>query len=639
MKKKLLSALMGANLLVTSLGFAGITVKAAPAEAWKNVYIMEAAPADAKQIVYFDGNLSGTNDEVYKITFTANHYQTGVDGWRFYVADGDSNAEMFFKDAMTVAEDDARGSFDREYAFAETSAAANPYTATAEMVVDFSTATPTANITFYDKNMVSFGNKTVTLDGIDSLQKIYVDMWSVGNLAYSTPKNTSLKIEKQVTGTWKNAYTMTSESNNNHGNESDENRYYDYFDGNLSGANGETYKITFAANHYQTGVHGWHFKVADGDSEQELFYKDVMTVAEGDARGSFDRKYAFAETSAAANPYTATVEMVVDFSTATPTADITFYDRNRVPFGNKKVTLDGIDSVQKIYVRMWSTGNLAYSAPKNVSFKIDEFVVGDWQDVYTMENETYSDNNYNCDYFDGNLSGANGEIYKIIYEAKSFQTGCPGWTFKLGDADTTVELFFKDVKDGRGAFDRTYAFTDTANPFKFIAEILIDFGAATPTADITFYDENKVAFGSKSVILDGIDSLQKISARVWDANADTLYYARPKDPSLRIGRFGQAENTIELAGATKMDSFVSVDLTIQNSEADSLPYALIAGYFKGNQLIWCDQETGSVAAGDTKNGHVFMIPEEIKGKFDKVTVYLWNGMDGLVPYTGAVDAQ
>ena len=639
MKKKLLSALMGANLLVTSLGFAGITVKAAPAEAWKNVYTMETEPAAANQIVYFDGDLSGTNDEVYKITFTANHYQTGVDGWGFKVADGDSVQELFYKDAMTVAEGDARGSFDREYAFAETSAAANPYTVITEAIVDFSTATPTANITFYDKNMVSFGNKAVTLDGIDSLQKIYVNMWSVGNLAYSTPKNASLKIEKQVTGTWKNAYTMTSESNNNHGNESDGNRYYDYFDGNLSGANGETYKITFTAKHYQTGVEGWHFKVADGDSVQDLFFKDVMTVAEGDARGSFDRKYAFAETSAAANPYTVTVEMVVDFSTATPTADITFYDKNRVPFGNKTVMLDGIDSVQKIYVQMWSIGNLAYSAPKNVSFKIDEFVVGDWQDVYTMENETYSDNNYNCDYFDGNLSGANGEIYKIIYEAKSYQTYCPGWAFKLGDADTTVELFFKDVKDDRGAFDRAYAFTDTVNPFKFIAEILIDFGAATPTADITFYDENKVAFGSKSVILDGIDSLQKISARVWDANAGTLQYARPKDPSLRISRFGQAENTIELAGATKMDSFVSVDLTIQNSEADSLPYALIAGYFKGNQLIWCDQETGAVAAGDTKNGHVFMIPEEIKGKFDKVTVYLWNGIDGLVPYTGAVDAQ
>ncbi len=113
MKKKFLSALMGANLLVTSLGFAGITVKAAPAEAWKNVYIMEAAPADAKQIVYFDGNLSGTNDEVYKITFTANHYQTGVYVWVLTGAAGETVKELFYKDVMTVAEGDVRGSFDR----------------------------------------------------------------------------------------------------------------------------------------------------------------------------------------------------------------------------------------------------------------------------------------------------------------------------------------------------------------------------------------------------------------------------------------------------------------------------------------------------------------------------------------------
>ena len=298
-----------------------------------------------------------------------------------------------------------------------------------------------------------------------------------------------------------------------------------YYDGSLSGANEEIYRVTFKGKIYRN-VDGFNFRLKDSDTTQVLFSRNESSY-------NFDGSHSY---TTANNPDNLEIVMLVDFSKATPTADIDFYINGAsTPFYTKSATLNDIDSIKKIDVYVWSSGNLDYSAPARPSLKIERKVIGHWEEKYATTGNPDLNGQFYYYLQNGGFSGSNSEKYRITFTAGHY-TNISGGELFVGDSDSTSRVFFKSDYSNRFENDDNLNFPNDSNPCYVTVQAVVDFSTNPPTADVYFYEkDNDTPFGSKTVTLTDIDSIQSISWKVWDVG--NIFYTTPKNPVLTIEEF------------------------------------------------------------------------------------------------------
>ena len=244
-------------------------------------------------------------------------------------------------------------------------------------------------------------------------------------------------------------------------------------------------------------------------------------------------------------------------------------------------------------------------------------------------------------FFKGDLPGTNGEKYIITYEGKA-RTNQPGMNFRLYYDDKYVNAYQKD--DYKEAYNGVSVNRGGVSPYNFKAVIEVDFSKEIPEAAVKVYDHDlTTVLVDKVEQLKGCTGLSKIGVKNWTTNGSNHeHYERPINPKLTIKKVEEAveeiTETIALNSVAVSGSEVAVDVEIVAVEED-IPYALIAAYYNGNNLVYADYESDVVTAGTSKVGHTFDIPSAVAGNYTNVYVYLWDGVDSIVPYTEPVSAN
>ena len=627
-RSRILSLVLCISMVLSLFTFNAVNVSAEEGT-WEELYSYTGSAGvtdDGKTRFLFNNNngIKLRKGYKYHIVLETKVYISGIGGGDFKIADADSSVRLFYRPdgGKKVISD----SSETQLTY---SANSGQNAVKFDMLFDMTTATPTASVDVYDVGKTTkLGTINANLTGIDSIQKIYYIPWADREDGYQSMYQSTLKVYKftDKISDWSTVYS-NSWANGGLGYHPN-GQVVTYYDGSLSGANEEIYRVTFKGKIYRN-VDGFNFRLKDSDTTQVLFSRNESSY-------NFDGSHSY---TTANNPDNLEIVMLVDFSKATPTADIDFYINGAsTPFYTKSATLNDIDSIKKIDVYVWSSGNLDYSAPAKPSLKIERKVIGHWEEKYATTGNPDLNGQFYYYLQNGGFSGSNSEKYRITFTAGHY-TNISGGELFVGDSDSTSRVFFKSDYSNRFENDDNLNFPNDSNPCYVTVQAVVDFSTNPPTADVYFYEkDNDTPFGSKTVTLTDIDSIQSISWKVWDVN--NIFYTTPKNPVLTVEKFIMQD--IELNDADLDVDAIDVDVVIDNSFGGgsvSLPYVLIAGYYNGNELIYSDFAQGTVAVGQRLDGHTFTIPSAVRGNFTKATVFLWKDLVNIEPYVLNIDAE
>lgn len=353
--KRAACAVLSASLLCTSIAAFAAEKK------WTQVYSgdqVQSSHGEDSEIytdLYSGKLLSGTDGEVYRITWEGKWYDSGIDGGTFKVTDSKMEKDLFWRTNLLISNQ-----------IQMTDTPANPELFKFIMTFDF--GAHQALIEVFDTDQTTkLGELTASLSGMEGITGIYYRIWSNGNIFFSKINATSLfTIEKDTTGvpdpsevSWEEFYQ--GEGADASHDDSDEKHYHDLYSGLLSAEFEEQYEIQWNASFYRGGgVNNGDFILSDGTKELVLFSK-------GKNNNQFGSGIEFG-VGTDDNPHALAIDTALDF--AEETATVKFYDdKNRQTLlGTKTVSLEGLDGVRAIYYHMPEING--YTSPRSSSVVI-----------------------------------------------------------------------------------------------------------------------------------------------------------------------------------------------------------------------------------------------------------------------------
>jgi len=596
---------------------------------WEAIYAGGYTQDGAYSYLY-DGNLSLNKGDMYRMTWEGTWYHGGIDGGGFRISYDDTEKEIFWKDG------NANTAINGNIAYTPTDVNPKPYKFV--MNVSYLGAVPTMTMDVYDIDKTTLiGTINVDLSEFDSIKKIYYRAWSEGNIGYSKLTTASFLIEAPVNPADTASFVTLAKSDGtrtDHGTGTVQ--YFDLFSGNLSASENEKYVLTWNVNMLKGGgVSNGDFIIADDDSSVTLFSK----AKDSNDLGGFS----FATLEDSGNPDSFVAEIKLNFENNI--AIIKFYDNTAktLYLGTKYVSLDGIDSVKSVYYKVGDVSNI-YGWPQNGStFTIKGVDKTQWTEIYSGEQ---SKDGNKAILFDGNVPVESGDRYRFTWTGKWYNGSIPGSKVMIEDADTSIELFWKGnsvagtYQDSTNKINDTYEYS-ASNPADFKFVMTFDFNEVNPMAIIDVYDiDGTTILGTITKSIAGIDSIQKIYNQSWSGTVDQ--YMLPINSSIVIEQdaatIEEVVEKIALISATNPGPIVFVDMEITAGEKD-VPYALIAAYYSGQRLVYTDIASDTVVAGNTLEDYTFNVPAEVQGNYDKVVIYLWDGVENIKPYVAPVIAK
>lgn len=153
-----------------------------------------------------------------------------------------------------------------------------------------------------------------------------------------------------------------------------------------------------------------------------------------------------------------------------------------------------------------------------------------WTEIYSGgQNQTSHGGSTNIftDLYDGKLlPGADGEVYRITWEGKWYDSGIDGGVLRASDSKTEKELFWRNNL----SISNQIQMTDTAdNPEKFKFIMTFDFGTSQAVIEV-FDTDRTTKLGELTADLSGLEGITGIYYRLWSSG--NIVFSKISETSL-----------------------------------------------------------------------------------------------------------
>lgn len=570
--------------LILTAGIMTSMMISASAVEWMEIYNSEQSHSETVTTLY-TGDIAFEDGDVYRFTWEGTWYHGGISGGNIFIADSDSEKLLFWRDGTR------NGAINGNITMTATDA--NPKPFKFEMLFDNTGENPIAYIDVYDidKETVA-GTITVDLTGIDGIKRIYHKTWNSTNLNYERPHTgkcvmeaDASKMPKPSDIEWQKIYEKDGANRGTDPEVVDD--FHELYDGELT--SDSNYNLIWNVSFYEGGgVNNGDFVIADDDTELILFSK-------GKNNNIFDGSIEFGLLSDEGNPDAMVIETEIDFGEKL--AKIKFWDDKNMTmlFGQKTVSLDGIDSIKNVYYHIREKGQNIFSYPRQSSLKIMQ-----------------------------------GSVYPKVRSVKAVS----GMNTEILFGDGAIDL---DKRPVAPAVDKILIDINTDIDIESLNVTL----TAKGSDDNMLYD-----FTQKNYVLTGLvdGELSEDTEYVLkvDYAASLKDGAELKEPFELKFKTGKKKMTGKISNPAIADGKFTADIALDNSADTAKTWGLILTcYDERGCLIWCgiDDSGGDVSDTLSDKAEILLPDGALPEGTAKVTAYLWDSLAVTEMFADSLDVN